>query len=142
VETALPDLENWPLAIFGRLWKLSTQLMSMAESWLAPLELTFDIFSVIVTLRRVGPPYQLNPTTLYRESLLSSGAMTNRIDRAEKAGLVKRIADPNDRRGTLIRLTPKGLTLADQAIRTHFAALADVFSDLDPEQKTACGLAC
>jgi DNA-binding MarR family transcriptional regulator len=140
-KTELPDLDSWPFAIFGRIWKLSANLMSMVEGWLKPLGLTFETFSVIVTLRRIGAPYELNPTTLYRESLLSSGAMTNRIDRAEKAGLVKRIADPNDRRGTLVRLTPKGLALADQAIRIHFSALASVFSDLDrDDRKQLAGL--
>ena len=134
-KTELPDLDNWPFAIFGRIWRLSAQLMSMVEDWLTPLGLTFETFSVIVTLRRIGAPYELNPTTLYRESLLSSGAMTNRIDRAEEAGLVKRIADPNDRRGTLVRLTPKGMIVADQAIRAHFSSLAHVFSELDRDDR-------
>jgi DNA-binding MarR family transcriptional regulator len=119
-----PDLDPWPFAIFGRVWRLTASLRTDAEKWLAPLGLTFESFSLIVTLRRSGQPYELNPTALYRESLLSSGAMTNRIDRVEAMDLVRRLPDPHDRRGTIVRLTPKGRTLADRAIKIHFEALA------------------
>ncbi|MFY9719469.1 MAG: MarR family transcriptional regulator, partial [Candidatus Cybelea sp.] len=66
-------------------------------------------------------PYQLSPTELYREMMLTSGAMTNRIDRLEAAGLVARRPDPDDRRGTLVRLTPKGKALIDAATSKHVA---------------------
>lgn len=131
-----PDLEAWPFAIFGRLWRLSASLLGGAERWLAPIGLTFESFSVIVTLRRGGPPYELNPTALYRESLLSSGAITNRIDRVEAEGLVKRLPDPNDRRGTIVRLTPKGRALADRAIKLHFEALAESLAGIDKTERT------
>ena len=124
------DLDSWPFAIFGRVWRLTANLLGDAERWLSPLGLTFESFSLIVTLRRSGAPYELNPTALYRESLLSSGAMTNRIDRVEALGLVKRRPDPNDRRGTIVRLTPKGRKLADRAIKIHFEALAEEFACL------------
>lgn len=130
-----PDLDPSPFGIFGRIWRLSTSVLSDAEAWLTPLGLTFESFSVIVTLRRCGPPYELNPTALYRESLLSSGAITNRIDRVEALGLVKRLPDPNDRRGTIVRLTPKGRTLADRAIKLHFDALAEMLSGIDGRER-------
>ncbi|WP_245434111.1 MarR family winged helix-turn-helix transcriptional regulator [Pseudolabrys taiwanensis] len=130
-----PDLDPSPFGIFGRIWRLSTSVLSDAEAWLTPLGLTFESFSVIVTLRRCGPPYELNPTALYRESLLSSGAITNRIDRVEALGLVKRLPDPNDRRGTIVRLTAKGRTLADRAIKLHFDALAEMLSGIDGRER-------
>lgn len=130
-----PDLDSSPFGIFGRIWRLSTSMLGAAETWLTPLGLTFESFSLIVTLRRSGPPYELNPTALYRESLLSSGAITNRIDRVEARGLVKRLPDPNDRRGTIVRLTPKGRALADKAIKLHFEALAQMLSDIDGEER-------
>lgn len=130
-----PDLDSWPFAIFGRIWRLSSRLVGDAERWLAPIGLTFESFSVIVTLRRAGAPFEMNPTALYRESLLSSGAITNRIDRVEAAGLVRRLPDPNDRRGTIVRLTPKGRTLADRAIKLHFESLAESLSGLDPAER-------
>lgn len=136
-----PDLDPSPFGIFGRIWRLSTSVLGDAEAWLTPLGLTFESFSVIVTLRRSGPPYELNPTALYRESLLTSGAITNRIDRVEAQGLVKRLPDPNDRRGTIVRLTPKGRALADRAIKRHFAALAEMLSGIeDGERDQLAGL--
>ena len=126
-----PDLDPSPFGIFGRIWRLSTAMLGDAERWLAPIGLTFESFSLIVTLRRSGPPYELNPTALYRESLLSSGAITNRIDRVEREGLVRRLPDPNDRRGTIVQLTAKGRKLADRSIQVHFEALSETLSGLD-----------
>jgi DNA-binding MarR family transcriptional regulator len=130
-----PDLDPSPFGIFGRIWRLSASVLGNAETWLAPIGLTFESFSVIVTLRRSGAPYELNPTALYRESLLSSGAITNRIDRVEAQGLVKRLPDPNDRRGTIVRLTPKGRALADRAIKLHFDALAAMISGIESSER-------
>jgi DNA-binding MarR family transcriptional regulator len=130
-----PELDPSPFGIFGRIWRLSAAMLSDAETWLAPVGLSFESFSLIVTLRRSGPPYELNPTAFYRESLLSSGAITNRIDRVEAEGLVKRLPDPNDRRGTIVRLTPKGRALADRAIKLHFAALTEALSDIDRSER-------
>ena len=127
-----PDLDPAPLGIFGRIWRLNASLSGEIADWLAPLGLNFESFSLIVTLRRSGPPYELNPTALYRESLISSGAITNRIDRVEALGLVKRLPDPEDRRGTIVRLTPKGRALADKAIKLHFERLADCLSGMTP----------
>jgi DNA-binding MarR family transcriptional regulator len=134
-ERERPDLESWPFAIFGRIWRLSANLLGNAEHWLSPIGLTFESFSVIVTLRRGGPPFEMNPTALYRESLLSSGAITNRIDRVEAQGLVKRLPDPNDRRGTIVRLTPRGRALADRAIKLHFESLAKSLGGLDKSER-------
>jgi DNA-binding MarR family transcriptional regulator len=134
-ERERPDLESWPFAIFGRIWRLSASLVGDADRWLAPIGLTFESFSVIVTLRRGGPPFEMNPTALYRESLLSSGAITNRIDRVEAEGLVKRLPNPKDRRGTIVRLTPKGRALADRAIKLHFEALAESLGDLSEAER-------
>jgi DNA-binding MarR family transcriptional regulator len=130
-----PDLDPSPFGIYGRIWRLSTTLIGDAEQWLKPLGLTFESFSLIVTLRRSGPPYELNPTALYRESLLSSGAITNRIDRVESAGLVTRLPDPDDRRGTIVRLTAKGRTLADRSIKLHFEALAETLGALSGAER-------
>ena len=129
------DLDPSPFGIFGRIWRLSTAMLGDADHWLAPIGLTFESFSLIVTLRRSGPPYELNPTALYRESLLSSGAITNRIDRVEREGLVRRLPDPNDRRGTIVQLTAKGRKLADRSIQVHFEALKETLSGLDRAER-------
>jgi len=132
-----PDLDPSPFAIFGRVWRLGANLSNEIDEWLAPLGLNFESFSVIVTLRRSGAPYELNPTALYRESLISSGAITNRIDRVEALGLVKRLPDARDRRGTIVRLTPKGRALADKAIGLHFQNLAGCLSGMTPVEQAA-----
>lgn len=123
-----PDLDPWPFAIFGRVNRLSTQFLKHAEEWLAPLGLGWESFSLIVTLRRAGHPFELKPRDFYRESLLSSGAVTNRIDRVEAMGLVRRRPDSKDRRGVIVCLTPAGRTLADRAIKHHFESLARTLS--------------
>ena len=92
---------------------------------------------MIVTIRRAGPPYELRPRDILREGLLSSGAVTNRVDRAEKMGLVERRPDPADRRSVIVRLTPAGLRLADEVIVQHFSGLAEAFDVLDKEEACA-----
>lgn len=136
-----PDLDPWPLAILGRIQRLSHHLLRDTDTWLKPLGLSWESFSLIVTLRRSGAPFALKPTDLYKESLLSSGAITNRIDRVERLGLVTRHKDPDDRRGVIVRLTAKGRLLADRAIKTHFDAMAEVLSALkSAERKQVAGL--
>jgi DNA-binding MarR family transcriptional regulator len=78
-------------------------------------------FDVLATLRRSGHPYQLSPTMLFNALMVSSGTMTHRIDQLEKAGLVKRVPDPQDRRGTLIALTEQGFDRIERAVTAHVA---------------------
>lgn len=138
-----PDLDPWPLGILGRINRLSGHFLRRAEEWLAPFGLGWESFSLIVTLRRAGPPFELRPSDLYRESLLTSGAITNRIDRVEAMGLVRRVPDPRDRRGVIVRLTPQGRALADRAIEHHFTALAQLLSTLSTvERKNLARLLC
>ena len=126
-----PDIDPWPLGVLGRLQRLSTQLQRRAvDEWLAPMGLTWESFSLMMALRRSGKPFRLRPTDIYRESLLTSGAITNRIDRVEKLGYVQRVADPRDRRGVIIQLTPSGRGLADRAIEVHFKKLEEIFECL------------
>jgi DNA-binding MarR family transcriptional regulator len=83
--------------------------------------LTFGEYEVLAALVRSGPPYRLKPTDLGNAIVLSSGAMTNRIDHLEEAGLVERLPDPNDRRGTLVALTERGLKTTDDVLIEHLA---------------------
>jgi DNA-binding MarR family transcriptional regulator len=125
-----PDLDASPVAILGRLHRISARLQRRVEAWLLPLGLTWESFSVILTLRRSGPPFALRPTDLYRESLLTSGAITNRIARVEKRGLVRRRRDPRDGRVAVVQLTERGRLLADRATTIHFRALAETLGGL------------
>ncbi len=104
-----PDLDVSPMAVLGRLNEASSLI---ARERLAPLFARFGLqageFDVLATLRRSGQPYALTPTALYEATMVTSGAMTNRLDRLEKAGLILRGPHPSDRRGIVVQLTGKG----------------------------------
>jgi len=130
-----PELDPSPIGIQGRIVRLSARLLRQIEGWLAPLDLGWEAFSLIVTLRRSGKPYELRPTDLLRESLLTSGAITNRIDRVEQKRLIERRPDAADRRSYIIRLTPAGKRLADKAIATHLAETDKLLDALSPRER-------
>jgi DNA-binding MarR family transcriptional regulator len=117
-----PDLPVLPMFIFWRLLDAAESVMRdhmnplFAEAGLLPGE-----FDVLATLRRSGEPYLLSPTRLYEAVMISSGGMTNRLDRLERAGLVERRPDPSDRRGKLIALTDAGKRVIDETIGRHVA---------------------
>lgn len=114
-----PDLDVSALALVGRLFRLTSLLDPRLAAGLGEHGLQPGWFDLLAALRRSGPPHELNPTELMRTTLLSSGGMTKRIDRLVDAGLVERRPDPGDRRGTLIRLTPRGRKLVDEALEAH-----------------------
>ncbi len=90
---------------------------------------------MLATLRRQGPPYRLKPTDLYGLLMLSSGAMTNRIDRMEQDGLVERLRDAEDRRSVIVQLTPKGIELAETVMPVLFAKERELLAPFtDPDE--------
>lgn len=117
-----PDLPALPMAVLGRLSDASERVM---RDHLNPLFATAGLqpgeFDVLATLRRSGEPYMLSPTRLYEATMISSGGMTNRLDRLEAARLVERRPDPNDRRGKLIALTDHGRRVTDETLGRHVA---------------------
>jgi DNA-binding MarR family transcriptional regulator len=116
-----PDLDTRAMGLVGRIQRAAAALRPRLDETHERSGLQGESFDVLACLRRSGRPFQLSPTRLYREMMLTSGAMTNRIDRLEEAGLVSRRADPQDRRGTLVRLTAKGKALIDAATIQHAA---------------------
>ncbi len=114
-----PDLDFEYLATLGRILRISAHLRERMDEWLAPFGLTWEMFDLLASLKRSRAPEGLRPTDLYRACMLSSGATTNRIDRAEAAGSVERKPDAKDGRATRIALTKKGKTLADRAMTRH-----------------------
>jgi DNA-binding MarR family transcriptional regulator len=131
-----PDLPALPMALFGRLSDAAERVMRdhmnplFAEAGLQPGE-----FDVLATLRRSGAPYMLSPTRLYEAAMISSGGMTNRLDRLERAGFVERRPDPNDRRGKLIALTAAGKRVIDETIGKHVANEQRLLSALSPAEQ-------
>ena len=117
--TERPDLDVSPMGVIGRISRVSRVLERRIEQVFATYGLSRGGFDVLAALRRSGAPYQLSPTDLYNSLLISSGAMTNRVDRLEERKLVSRVPDPTDRRGVLVALTPKGRRLIDKVIEAH-----------------------
>jgi len=115
-----PDLDPAPLEVVGRVLILAQQLERSVNEALAAHGLTLGQFDILATLRR-HPAGRLTPTQLMRSVALSSGGMTNRLDRLEERGVIRREADPDDRRGVVVELTPKGRQLIDVATSTRFA---------------------
>ncbi|TKT80322.1 MarR family transcriptional regulator [Aquamicrobium sp. LC103] len=137
-----PDLDPSPMAVLGRLNQAAT---AISRDRLAPVFARFGLqqgeFDVLATLRRSGKPFALTPTALYEATMVTSGAMTNRLDRLEKAGLIARGPHPQDRRGVIVRLTEKGRTLIDEAVTVHVENEWEILSGLTPqEQATLAGL--
>jgi len=111
-----PDLDVEPLQVLSRISRLARHLDRARRAAFAAHGLESWEFDVLSALRRQGAPYQLRPGALLRATLVTSGTMTNRIDRLTDAGLVGRRPDPQDKRGVLVALTGRGLAAADAAL--------------------------
>ena len=116
-----PDLDLAAVAVFSRISRLARRLELARRDAFAAHGMEQWEFDVLAALRRAGAPYELSPGRLLRETLVTSGTMTNRIDRLSARGWVERYPDPDDRRGVIVRLTPEGRTAVDAA----FAALLE-----------------
>lgn len=132
-----PDLDTGAMAIFGRLKRLHDLLSERLNEVFAAHDLTAASFDVLATLRRAGPPYSLAPSALVGWTMVTSGTMTHRLDRLEAAGLVMRKVNPNDGRGQVISLTPKGLALIDRVVTDHVANQNRLVSGLSPASRDA-----
>ena len=109
------DLDLSPVEVFSRISRLSRHLDLARRSAFTAQGIEPWEFDVLAALRRAGRPYQLTPGRLIRETLVTSGTMTNRIDRLAARGFVQRSPDPGDRRGVLVGLTPAGRKTVDAA---------------------------
>lgn len=136
-----PDLDVSPMSVIARMSRLSRFLERSIGEVLATYGINESQFGVLAALRRAGPPYCLSPTALYNSLLISSGAMTNRLDRLTAASLVRRVPDPHDGRSVLVMLTPKGRRLVDEAVAAHAENERRLLKTLTPsESKTLAGL--
>ncbi|HEY2441498.1 MAG TPA: MarR family transcriptional regulator [Streptosporangiaceae bacterium] len=111
-----PDLDPSPLQVLSRISRLARHLDRARRIAFARHGLEAWEFDVLSALRRQGPPFQLSPGALLRATLVTSGTMTNRIDRLATAGLVRRHPDPQDKRGVLVTLTGQGRLRVDAAL--------------------------
>jgi DNA-binding MarR family transcriptional regulator len=129
-----PDLDVSPLEVLSRVTRLARHLdLARRQSFAAHSLETWE-FDVLAALRRAGEPYSLSPGQLGAETLVTSGTMTNRIDRLEERGFVRREPDPNDRRGVRVLLTDTGKRSVDDAMSDFLArehALLEALDEAD-----------
>lgn len=127
-----PELKTDAMAVFGRIYRIARLVGDGQEQVYARYGISRGDFDVLATLRRNGAPYQLSPKALAASMMLTTGAMTGRLDRLEERGLITRSPDPDDRRALVITLTDEGRTLIDEAVGPGLAAQRAVFEQLSP----------
>lgn len=130
-----PDLDVEPLQVLSRVTRLARHLDRARRAAFAAQGLETWEFDVLSALRRAGRPYQLSPGALLRATLVTSGTMTNRIDRLAAAGLVSRSRDPLDKRGVLVQLTDQGRRTVDAAMSDLLARERTILTSLDAAEQ-------
>jgi len=130
-----PDLDLSPFAVLSRISRISRSLDIARRDAFADLE-TWG-FDVLAALRRAGDPYQLSPSVLMQETLVTSGTMTNRLDRLEELKLITRQPDPADGRGSLVTLTASGMRAVDMALEGLLDYERKLLTGLTREERTA-----
>lgn len=118
---ARPDLDVEPMGVIGRLHRLALLLDEELRPVFAAEGLGDGDFDVLATLRRAGAPYELSAGQIAQSTMVTSGAVSKRVQRLEDAGLVGRTVDERDARGRRVRLTPAGLEVVDRALEAHVA---------------------
>jgi len=134
-ERERPDLDFTYLATLGRILRVSAHLRDAMDKWLEPFGLTWDMFDLLASLQRSGAANGLRPTDLYEACMLSSGATTSRIDRAEKLNYAMRRPDPEDGRATRIALTRAGANLARKAMTEHATRAGEISDQLTAKEQ-------
>ena len=129
-----PDLDTAAMEVFGRVYRLARAMGDRTEKAYARFGIARGEFDVLATLRRAGEPYTLSPRQLSSTLMLTTGGMTGRLDKLERAGLVRRSPDPHDRRGLQVTLTEEGLSRVDEAVGVGVAAQTEALAALDTEQ--------
>ncbi|MEU3571014.1 MarR family transcriptional regulator [Kitasatospora sp. NPDC036755] len=131
---ARPDLDAGPMALIGRLRRLNVRVDNALREYFTACGLDSSEFDVLATLRRSGEPYELNARALLKSAMVTSGAITNRVDRLSAKGLVERNPCPTDRRAVLVRLTPAGKELIDEILAGHVRNEERILAPLDADE--------
>ena len=130
------DLDFSPMEVLSRVDRLSRHLDRARRDAFARTDIEPWEWDVLSALRRAGEPYQLSPKQLLQQTLVSSGTMTNRIDKLVQRGLVRREADPEDGRSVLVTLAEEGRIRVDAAITRLMDAEAELLRELSPTERT------
>jgi DNA-binding MarR family transcriptional regulator len=136
-----PDLDCAPMGVIGRITQLQREVFLAQRATFARHGLDAPSFDVLAALRRAGPPYQLTPTALMRTALVTSGAITQRLDRLEEKGLITRGRSDADGRAVVVSLTDAGRTALDGALPDHLETERGMLAGLSAEdQEQLAGL--
>jgi DNA-binding MarR family transcriptional regulator len=130
-----PELDPSPIGVIGRVSRLARELELRLERVYREHGLETGWHDVLATLRRNGPPYRLRPTDFSGQLMITSSGTTKRLDRLEQAGLIARAPDPDDRRGTLISLTPAGHELIDAVTEAHLDNERELLAALSEDEQ-------
>ncbi|MCZ0733596.1 MarR family winged helix-turn-helix transcriptional regulator [Phreatobacter sp. AB_2022a] len=133
----LPDLDTEPMTVLGRAYRLSNLVRPSIEAVFAGFDIDRGEFDVLSTLRRAGAPFKLTPTELYRSLMITSGGLSHRLVRLERAGLVRREKSAEDGRSLLVTLTEKGRERVEQAVRADMANEQRFLEGLSPAKRAA-----
>lgn len=125
---ARPDLDTAAMEVFGRVFRLARAMGDRMEKAYERFGISRGEFDALATLRRSGEPYTLSPRQLSATLMLTTGGMTGRLDKLERAGLLRRSPDPHDRRGLQVTLTERGLELIDEAVGAGLDAQTEALS--------------
>lgn len=134
-----PKLDTSSMDSIGRILRAQFLLSQRLRGVFDQFDLDAGAFDVLATLRRSGPPFELKPTDLYKRLVITSGAMTHRMDTLERAGLIERRHDTDDRRSVTARLTKKGQEAIDHAMEAHMEAERKLADALSRSERVALG---
>lgn len=129
------DLDLAPVEVFSRISRLARHLDMARRDAFRAHDIEAWEFDVLAALRRAGEPYELSPGRLLRETLVTSGTMTNRVDRLVARGFVDRLPDPDDRRGVIVRLLPVGKRSVDAAFSELLEAERALLGGISPREQ-------
>ncbi|MET7667710.1 MarR family winged helix-turn-helix transcriptional regulator [Micromonospora luteifusca] len=128
-----PDLDDLlPMEVFGRVYRVAAAIGDRMERAYQRLGIGRGEFDVLATLRRSGEPFNLSPKQLSDTLMLTTGGMTGRLDKLERAGFITRTSDPSDRRSLRAQLTPAGRDLVDEAVTAGLAVQREALAKIDP----------
>jgi DNA-binding MarR family transcriptional regulator len=131
----LPALDLETEGVVERIYKLERHIDATMRETLDAFDLSYGEYKLMMHLRYVGPPYRGKPGKLAKKLGLSTGAMTNRLDNMERRGLIRRLDDPDDRRGVIVELTKDGKRLWDQVVGAQAEKESIVATTLDLEER-------
>lgn len=132
-----PSVDVSPIEIVGRISRLSRIIDRRLAENFALHDIENWMYDVMATLRRIGEPHQLSAGDLVKQTMVTTGAMTNRIDRLEQRGFVRRAASETDRRSVTVQLTDAGLAKVDEVAASHYELERELIAELTPRKSEA-----